>query len=176
MIDQDTLVRTLLAERVKVLGYIQSLIRRPDLAEDIFQHVCAAAVEKRELIESEAHLMNWMRLAARRQVMNVVRKRQEHHVSLDADVLELMEPVWRQNDAVESAARAEALRSCLSLLSKSHQDLVHKRFVDNYDYDRLASEIHRTVGSLYVTFSRIYAVLGKCISSRLKSGVGGELV
>jgi RNA polymerase sigma-70 factor, ECF subfamily len=175
MIDQETLIRTLVAERVKMLGYIQSIIRRHDLAEDIFQDVCAASVQKREMIESEDHLRNWMRMAARRQAMNIIRKRQESCVLLDHDVIDLLEPVWKKHDTVDSSGRAEALRGCLQHLSKAHQDLVRKRFVQEYDYDRLAKEINRTVGSMYVTFSRIYATLGKCISSRLNAGVGSEI-
>jgi RNA polymerase sigma factor (sigma-70 family) len=175
MIGQETLVRTLVAERVKMLGYIQSLIRRHDLAEDIFQDVCAASIQKRESIESEEHLRNWMRTTARRQVMNVIRKRQESSLSLDADVMELLEPVWQKQDASDSAERAEALRLCMGQLSKPHQDLVRKRFVENYEYVRLAKEINRTVSSVYVTFSRIYATLGKCVSARLDLGNGGGL-
>jgi RNA polymerase sigma factor (sigma-70 family) len=170
MIDQETLVRALLTERVKMLGYIQSLIRRHDLAEDIFQDVCAASMKKRDQIEDEVHLRNWLRTAARRQVMNVLRKRQEHHLSLDQDVIDLLDPAWSSHDNSDSAARADALRACLGLLSESHRDLVRKRFAEDYDYERLAAEIKRTVNSLYVTFSRIYATLGKCISARLESG------
>ncbi len=158
-----------------MLGYIQSLIRRHDLAEDVFQDVCAAAMKKREMIEDEDHLRHWMRTAARRQVMNVLRKRQESHLSLDQDVIELLDPVWTGRDGPDGQARAEALRGCMSNLSKSHRDLVHKRFVENYDYARLAAEFGRTVNSLYVTFSRIYASLGKCISARLNPTPGPRL-
>ena len=173
MIDQETLIRSLVAERVKMLGYIQSLIRRHDLAEDVFQDVCASSMRKREQIRDEEHLRHWMRTAARRQVMNVLRKRQESHLSLDRDVVDLLEPVWQKQDGPDSAARAEALRGCIGTLSKTHRDLVQKRFVDGYEYPRLAAEIGRGVNSLYVTFSRIYAVLGKCISARMATELRG---
>jgi RNA polymerase sigma factor (sigma-70 family) len=158
-----------------MLGYIQSLIRRHDLAEDIFQDICAASMQKRESIESEEHLRNWMRTAARRQVMNVIRKRQESSLSLDEDVVDLLDPIWRRHDISDSAERADALRHCVAQLSKPHQDLVHKRFVENYEYARLAKEVNRTVNSMYVTFSRIYATLGKCVSARLELERGGGL-
>jgi RNA polymerase sigma factor (sigma-70 family) len=173
MIDQETLVRALMAERVKLLGYIQSLIPRHDLAEDIFQDVCAASFRKRELIENEVHLRHWLRLAARRQAMNMLRKRQESCVSLDRDVADLLDPVWQEHDGSDSADRADALRNCLAMLSKQHQDLVQKRFIENYDYPRLASEINRSVQSVYVTFSRIYTSLGKCILARLDAMTRG---
>ncbi len=56
--EENAIVRTLVAQRVKVLGYIQSLVRRRHMAEDIFQDVCVLAVEKRHTIQNEAHLLN----------------------------------------------------------------------------------------------------------------------
>lgn len=162
-----------MAERVKLLGYIQSLIPRHNLAEDIFQDVCAASFRKRAMIADEFHLRHWLRVSARRQAMNVLRKRQESCVSLDRDVADLLDPVWREHDGADSTGRAEALRNCLSLLSKPHQELVQKRFAENYDYPRLAAEFNRSVQSVYVTFSRIYTTLGKCISARLDTSARG---
>lgn len=167
MIDQDTLVRALVSERVKVLGYIQSLIRRHDLAEDIFQDVCVISMRRRESIKDEAHLRRWLRVVARRQAMNVIRKRQESHLLLDADVLELLDPAWELHDDYNTALRVDALRVCVGLLSESNRDLVSKRFVDNYEYQDLAMDLNRNIASIYVSFSRIYSILNKCIRSRL---------
>ena len=167
MIDQDTLVRALLSERIKLLGYIQSLVRRPGLAADIFQDVCVLALQKREQIHDEAHLLNWMRTAARLQTLNIIRKRQEQNLSLDQDVMDLMESSWKRHDAPKNSALADALRGCMALLSAKQRTLVDKRFIQDYKLERLAEETNRSMNSLYVTFSRIYSALGKCISQKL---------
>jgi RNA polymerase sigma factor (sigma-70 family) len=166
MIDEQQMIRTLLAEQVRMLGYIQSIVRRPDMADDIFQDVCALAVQKRGQIRDETHLRNWLRTTARFEAMTVLRKRRADHLSLDPAILDVLDLGWRDADLPASSAYSDRLRHCLKQLSRAHQSLVSKRFFENWDYGRLAAELDRTVDSLYVTFSRIYATLGKCIAER----------
>jgi len=64
-IDHDTLLRTLLAERAKVLAYIRTLVRRRETAEDVFQDVCVLALEKRDQIVDPNHLTAWLRTGSR---------------------------------------------------------------------------------------------------------------
>lgn len=61
MLDEQRMVRTLLVEQPKVLAYIQSMVRQPDLADDIFQDVCALAMEKRSQIVDD---LDYTRLSA----------------------------------------------------------------------------------------------------------------
>ena len=124
-------------------------------------------MEKRGQIRDEAHLQNWLRTTARFLALNAVRKRQREHLLLDEATWDAVEGSWQKRDATDASAYAESLRRCLPLLSKAHRDLVTKRFVDGHDYQRLSDELHRTTKSLYVTFSRIYAFLGKCIAERM---------
>jgi RNA polymerase sigma factor (sigma-70 family) len=169
MIDEQQMIRTLLAEQVRMLGYIQSIVRRPELADDIFQDVCAVAVEKRGQIKNETHLRNWLRTTARLEALTALRKRRADHVAMDPALLDVLDCTWRDEELADSSAYGDSLRQCLKLLSKPHQALVNRRFYENCDYDRLAVELNRPVDSLYVTFSRIYATLGKCIAGRLEA-------
>ncbi len=168
------MIRTLLAEQVKVTAYIQSMVRRPEMADDIFQDVCALAMEKRARINDEDHLRNWMRTTARLQALSALRKRELEHLLLDEKTWDTLESSWQALDETDASLYAESLRRCMALLSESHRLLISKRFVDGYDYPRLSAECHRTTKSLYVTFSRIYSFLGKCITERMppSRGVG----
>src|SRR4051812_42778075 len=62
---QSEFVRTLLAERGTLLGFIHSLVRDRHLAEDVFQSVMVAAISKRDEIQDREHLLKWLRTAAR---------------------------------------------------------------------------------------------------------------
>jgi RNA polymerase sigma factor (sigma-70 family) len=167
MIDEQLLIRTLLTEQVKVLGYLQSMLRKPEVAEDIFQDLCVLAMEQKGKIQSEAHMKNWMRTTARFLALNVLRKKKEEHLAIDIAALDAMEACWSQLDQWDGSQYSDSVRHCVKELSQTNQRLLAKRFVEGYDYTQLASEYQRSVASLYVTFSRIYATLGRCISARM---------
>jgi RNA polymerase sigma-70 factor, ECF subfamily len=167
MVDEQLLIRTLLAEQVKLLGYIQSMVRKPELAEDLFQDLCVIAMEQREKIESETHLKNWMRTTARFLSLNLIRKRREEELAIDIVTLDAVDECWEQFEDWDGSRYSDSLRKCVKELSPANQRLLTKRFVEGREYAELALEYKRTTGSLYVTFSRIYAALTKCISNRM---------
>jgi RNA polymerase sigma-70 factor (ECF subfamily) len=164
---QELLVRLLVSERVKVLAYIRSMVRRYELAEDVFQDICVLAVEKRESIRDEAHFLNWLRTAARLRSLNVLRQTGQRHLSLDDDLLEVLEPEWEGHDEDDSEVMAAAIRQCVEKLAPAARGLIHRRYVEKAKYADLAKELNRPVVSLYTTFSRIYAVLADCISKQV---------
>lgn len=80
--EQEPLVRALMTERAKVIGFIMVLIGGQDGAEDIFQDVCVLAFARRADIRDEAHLKAWLRLASRNLARNWLRKRNRHELPL----------------------------------------------------------------------------------------------
>jgi RNA polymerase sigma factor (sigma-70 family) len=171
--ERNSLVRVLVRERVKMLAYIQSLVRSPELSEDLFQDMCALAVEKSSTIENEAHFMNWLRTTARYLSLSAMQKRELRNQSLNDGLLDLLEPEWKNQDASDATDHTEALRHCMDLLPPRAKNLVQKRYLEEMNYTDLARAVNRPVASLYVTFSRIFTALGNCISSRLQIGGDG---
>ncbi len=160
--EEQALIKLLLVEQPGLLAYIRSIVRRADLADDVFQDVCVLAVQKRGDLVDDGLLVRWLRVTARLTAMNHLRKRREEHLVLDEAALDALEAGW---DDADVATDTEELQRCLRLLPPHQRDLVTKRFVDDYDYRRLAAEYQRPVNSLYVTFSRIYAALAKCLAN-----------
>src|SRR5262245_22089928 len=115
-IESDLLLRVLLRERAKLLAYIASILRQRELVEDVFQEISLLALNKREEIEGEAHLLPWLRKAARFKALRVLETRPSA-VALDADVLEVLEEAWARTDAVPAADMLDALRGCLEKLT-----------------------------------------------------------
>ncbi|MGC8542035.1 MAG: sigma factor, partial [Phycisphaerae bacterium] len=93
---EESLLRTLMAERVKILAYVNAIARHPDLAEDIFQDICVLALEKCDTIKDEPHLLLWLRKTARFETLNRLRKRRERQLSLSDEVLEALDIQWQQ--------------------------------------------------------------------------------
>jgi RNA polymerase sigma factor (sigma-70 family) len=170
--DREPLVKILLAERVKILAYIQLMVRREDLAEDVFQDVFAIALEKHHTIQDELHLLKWLRTTSRFQAFATLRKARSNHVSLNESSLELLEPVWQKLDHDRGARRAEALANCVESLPKRAKDLLQRRYMHELDYTELARLLKRPVPSLYVALSRIHKLLADCISNRLMTSDG----
>jgi RNA polymerase sigma-70 factor, ECF subfamily len=171
-IAQRELVRVLVAERVKMLAYIDSLVRDESLSEDLFQEVCMLAVEKAASIRDELHLVKWLRTTARFHALNAMQKRL-NNVSLANDVLDSLESKWQSAyDATNTNDRADALRTCVDKMPTKSKDLIQKRYVQEMTYEQLAQNLGRPIDSLYVTFSRIFATLGNCIMEQLRSTGG----
>ena len=164
---EELLVRLMVSERVKVLAFIRSMVRRYELAEDVFQDICVLAVEKRDSIRDEAHFLNWLRTAARLRSLSVLRQQGQRHLSLDDDLLEVLEVHWEGHDQDNSEMMAASLRRCIERLAPAARGLIHRRYVEKAKYPDLAKELNRPVVSLYTTFSRIYAVLADCVAKQL---------
>ena len=172
--DEQQLMRVLLNDRLRVIGYTMTMVRRLELAEDIFQEVCMLALKRRESITDEAHLHRWLRTTARNLAYNVLRKRQEHQLTLDDGILDSLESLWIKQDGHPASDMVEALRHCMELSPPASASLVRDRYVRGISYPQLAQILHRPVSSLYVTFSRIHAALADCIYNRLATGRGGH--
>ncbi len=165
--DEKALVRVLVAERVKVLDFIVSLVRRQDLAEEVYQDVCMLAVQKRKSISGDLHLIKWMRTTSRLVAMNLLRKQHREHLTLDAGVIDMLEAEWTQEDKADGPSLVEAIRACLGRLSPKARALVDWRYMQGLSYGELSKKLNRPVASLYTAFGRIHALLGECVSERV---------
>ncbi|MDB5297675.1 MAG: hypothetical protein JWO31_3658 [Phycisphaerales bacterium] len=169
-IHQDQLIRLLISERARVLAYIRSIVRREDLAEDVFQEVSIRAVNKQAEIEDEVHFQKWVRVAARFEALNAVRKVRVRDLVLEYRVLDELEQEWDRHDgdaAGNDARRADALADCLASLSPAARDIVRQRYEGGRSVTDVAKRLRRPVDSLYVTISRIHRALADCVTRRL---------
>lgn len=166
-IDHDILVRALLTERIKVIAFVRAIVRKRELAEDVFQDVCVIALEKREQIHDAQHLAAWLRTTARLRAMNVLRKQKNRLEPLDDAVLDSMESHWRQHDPTAGSAMSEALQKCLEQLAEKARQVIHSRYTQGLSVAELADRSNRTVNSMYVAISRIHATLSDCVFRRL---------
>ena len=121
-VDQEVLVRLLLAQRAMLLGYIASLVRDAHLAEDVFQDVSLIVLKKHEELSDLSGFPAWSRKIARLEAMNALRRRNKAPQPLDQAVLDVLDLHW--NAGKEEAAGSDALQSCLERLSPRSKKLV----------------------------------------------------
>ena len=62
---QERTIALLLSHRAMLLGYITSIVRDPDLAEDVFQNVAVVVLDKAGAVEADKDFPAWVRGVAR---------------------------------------------------------------------------------------------------------------
>jgi RNA polymerase sigma-70 factor (ECF subfamily) len=164
---QDIVVQLLLTHRGKLLGAIRAMVADEHLAEDIFQEISIAAINKHDEIADEDHFGPWMRKAARLQSLTVLRNRNRLPRSLPDDVLGAMEPHWRQFDERADATMSDALRTCLDKLGPYARQLIKSRYVEGKRGNDLAGALKRSMNTVYVALTRVHNTLRECLKQRM---------
>lgn len=168
-LDKTDLLRLLVAERGPLLGFITSLCRDRDLAEDVFQTLVVLTSEKGPDVDSRERFLSWARTAARFELNNALRKR-NRTVALDDTVLTLLEDRWAAADREPATDVADALGACLEHLTPNVRQMLRLRFEQDLSGEALAKAVGRSLNAVYVGLSRSYKALADCVETRLAGG------
>jgi RNA polymerase sigma-70 factor, ECF subfamily len=164
-VEQEVLVRRLLAERAMLLGYIASIVRDPHGVEDVFQDVALIVLKKRDELDDPSGFPAWARKVARLEALNAVRRRAKAPRPLDESVQDALDLRWNAGDGGGSA---DALRTCLDRLSPRARLVVELRYRDDLSGQGLADRLAQPLNTVYVTLSRIHRALSDCLRGRLR--------
>jgi RNA polymerase sigma-70 factor, ECF subfamily len=165
--DHDLAIKSLLAQRASLLGYIRAIVGNPHLAEDIFQEVALVVVKKASAITDEAHFSAWVRKAARFEALSALRK-QRSDQSFDDGLLDLIDDQWAKSEQAQPTAPAlTALRACMEALPSNSRRLVELRYQEQRSGEQMAEALSRPINTVYVTLSRIHKSLAECVRARL---------
>ncbi len=169
MLDESAIIRILLRDRIKILSYIDSFLSDPQLAEDCFQDVCAAAVAKGGELVDEEHVLRWALRVGRNKSVDIARKRTRQPVLLDDDVLDALEHQLTAEAPISDyqAERVAALRHCLDTLTDNTRRIVDLRYVDGMKTGRIAELLGRKVESVYRALTRAHVALRVCMEQNL---------
>lgn len=174
MLDEPTIVRILLRDRIRILSYLDSILGDAQLAEDCFQDVCASAVAKNERFEDETHVLRWALRVGRNKSVDLARRRTRQPMVLDEEVLEALQVQWFDNPWLASGAQAEQvdlLRQCLESLTENSRRVVDLRYVDGMKTGRIAELLERKVESVYRTLVRAHVALRECMERKYQQDV-----
>ena len=161
--DSNAVVRALIRDRARLLGYVWAIARDPHLADDVFQDVTVLAMERAAEIADERHLALWARRAARFKALRGPAAAGRRTVPLDDDVMELLEAEWDGADPRATGEDVEHLRACIARLSPHARTILGLRYVEGVSGARVAEVMEVKVQSVYVALARIHRTLGDCI-------------
>lgn len=165
---ESRLVRDFLENRGMVLGFLFSLTRDADLAEEIFQEVGLRVVEQAARAVDVQTFGPWVREIARNLVVDHYRRRPS------APLTEGMAAVVCQAfDEHEPGADALRLRQkylveCLGTLSGKVREAVERRYRDRLPLADVANRIGWGVNSVKVALSRARKALLDCTRAKLR--------
>ncbi|MEM7452999.1 MAG: sigma-70 family RNA polymerase sigma factor [Planctomycetota bacterium] len=160
MLTEDEMVRLLMRERVRILGYVRSIVGHAEMAEDIFQEVAVVALRKRSEVTELRSPGAWFRKIARLQSMNAIRKKKA--AGLDPAVLDLLDAVWDQRD-LDGSLRVEGLRECIGKLPDKIKRVVELRYNQSLGSQVVANQLSLPINTVYVYVSRAHRMLKDCI-------------
>lgn len=166
-LQQDIVVQLLLQHRGKLLGAIRAMVADEHLAEDIFQEVSIAAVNKCHEIVDVEHFGPWIRCAARLQSLMALRNRNRLPRALTEEVLDALEAHWQRLDRTMDSDMTEALNRCVDRLSPYAKKLIEARYTDGKRGGDLAAALRRSLNTVYVALARVHHTLRDCLKRQI---------
>ncbi len=113
----EEVLQLLMKWRTRVSAAAWTVVRDVHAAEDIFQNVALKAMTKDVRFKSEAALLSWAFVVARREGVDWLRRRQRETLGLDDELLGLLDQEWRSARSHPSGVKVEALRGCTEVVS-----------------------------------------------------------
>lgn len=165
--DHDTVIRTLVSDRAKILAYAWSIVRDDHVAEDLYQDVIVVAMGQIETFNDSLHILKWSRATLRNKALEHLRKQRSTAAVLSADVLDVLDIHWNDHDSSPAGDMTDALRNCLALLTENARSLVDMRYGKGMRGKDIAESTGKTPHSIYVALSRAYKTLGDCINMKM---------
>jgi len=151
--------------RLHLIAYIRSLVGDSDRAEDLFQEVSVAFLQKLETKDPIRDVAAWSRGTARHLVYRErTRAKRVQPFATDriADLVDLaFQEHQDRHDTTEE--RHSFLARCMQTLAPTARQLLDLRYVSGMSLRELGEHLNRTEGAVQVALSRIRRALLECI-------------
>jgi RNA polymerase sigma-70 factor, ECF subfamily len=154
----------------QLLGYIYSLVRDLDDAEDLFQQTSLVLWDKFDQFDRSRSFVAWACGVARYEVMNFLRARNRDRVyfgdELSLALIEAQETL--EQERLEE--RRVALAGCMKKLRERDRDLVEACYGRSVGVREVARVRGRSAQSIHNSLRRIRRSLFECVSRSLARG------
>lgn len=162
-VQRDELLHLLLDRRAALLGYIATILADRASGEDVFQDTLIRASDLAAQFEHPGQALVWVRTTARNLALNETRKAHRRSVSLDNDVLNLLDAEWPQTDRLTDREDLDQLGRCLDRLAPFARTLIRLRFAEELSGEVIANRVGKTLSVVQTSLSRTYKVLAECM-------------
>ena len=151
-------------EYLKIRSFIHTLIPNHADAEDVLQAAASYMWENFNDFDINSNFLAWAITMAKYQVMAFRKKQSRSRIVFYDEAIEL---IAEQNQKLHSDIdlRNDALKLCLSKLPSKETSLISMRFREGKSIVEIADLIDLSLNATYKRFSRIKAMLLKCVQN-----------
>ena len=160
----------LLRHQTQLFGYIYSLVRDFDDADDLFQQTSLVLWDKFDQFDATKSFINWACGVARYEVLNFVRSRSRNRLyfsdELNLALIEAQESL--EHEQLEE--RRHALAGCMKKLRGRDLELLETCYGRSLCIQDVARTSGRSTHSIHNSLRRIRRVLFECVRRTLAQG------
>jgi RNA polymerase sigma-70 factor (ECF subfamily) len=153
--------------QTQLFGYIYSLVRDFDDADDLFQQTSMVLWDKFEQFDMTRSFVSWACGVARYEVLNFLRSRSRKQIyfsdALNLALVEAQETLERE----PLEERRDALAGCMKKLRQRDQELLEACYGRSVCVRDVARNWGRSAHSIHNSLRRIRRVLFECVQRNL---------
>jgi RNA polymerase sigma-70 factor (ECF subfamily) len=156
--------------QTQLFGYIYSLVRNLDDADDLFQQTSLVLWDKFEEFDSSKSFVCWACGVARYEVLNFLRARTRHRLYFSDELSLALIEAQESLEAERVEERRSALAVCMKKLRQRDQELLEACYGRTVCVPEVARDWGRSSQSIHNSLRRIRRVLFECIQRTLAQG------
>ncbi|HYT92413.1 MAG TPA: sigma-70 family RNA polymerase sigma factor [Gemmataceae bacterium] len=154
-------------EQTRLYGYIHSLVRDLNDADDLFQQTTLILWKKFGEFDPQRSFFSWACGIARLEVANFLRSRGRQRLYFSDDLNLLLIEAQQEMADDELEDRRAALAGCVEKLRQRDRELLQECYSDTDSVNDVAGRRGRSPQSVYNSLRRIRRALYECIDRTL---------
>jgi RNA polymerase sigma-70 factor (ECF subfamily) len=166
--ESTRLISFLARHQTMVQAYAYAIVRDFHLAEDVYQEVAMVVAQSSASLPCGEGVLPWLREVTRRKALEVSRRSRRGPRSLAPDALEQVADAFtpETSEACGGPDLREAMRQCLQALPKHALQVVEARYGGSRSCEEIATDLRRSVHSVYALLKRARIALLHCVERR----------
>ncbi len=157
----------------ELYGYIFSVVRNWEDADDLFQSVCVVLWSKFEAFRPGTSFFAWARQTAKIKISDFLRHKGKF-IGVSENVLNVLAEVAVKPQDTEEELYLAALRRCRAKLAGADEELLTLHYVDDLGSRQIADRLQRSQASVCHSLKRIRHLLFKCVQVELVQHMHSE--
>lgn len=162
----ESFVRLFTRERKRIYGFTYSLVPNTADAEDVFQQVSVVLWRKYGEFDTSRDFFSWACGVVYFTVQNFRRTKGRQRLLFSDDLVKKLSDE-RVKWSRQESDRSVALDECLSMLKASDRNLLMQIYGAGASPGEIATELGRTVQTVYNRLSKIRRGLLECVSQKM---------
>jgi RNA polymerase sigma-70 factor, ECF subfamily len=154
--------------QTRLYGYIHSLVRDLNDADDLYQQTALILWKKFAEFDRQRSFFSWACGVARFEVANFLRARGRERLYFSDNLNLLLVEAQAEITDDEFEGRRDALVRCVEKLRERDRELLHECYGDCFDVHGAANRRGRSPQSVYNSLRRIRRALFACIARTLE--------